>query len=66
MAFVVALVLYVLFLAVYWFFVLSILWHVREYTMPQDGSRWIIWAFLGIIVFLNTVSLALFFSLPLA
>ncbi|OGF63931.1 hypothetical protein A2661_02115 [Candidatus Giovannonibacteria bacterium RIFCSPHIGHO2_01_FULL_45_24] len=65
MSFIVALVLYALFLAVYWFFVLSILWHVREYAMPQDSSRLVIWVFLGIIVFLNTVSLALFFSLPL-
>lgn len=64
MSFLAALVLYVLFLAVYWFFVLSILWHVREYIVPQDMSRWIIWVFLGIIIFLNIVSLALFFSLP--
>lgn len=66
MGFVPALVLYVLFLAVYWFFVLSILWHVREYIVPQDSSRWVIWVFLGVIIFLNITSLALFFSLPMA
>jgi len=65
MSFVLALVLYVLFLAVYWFFVLSILWHVKEYSMPQDSSKWIILAFIGVIIFLNITSLALFFSLPL-
>lgn len=65
MSFLIALILYVLFLAFYWFFVLSILWHVKEYSMPQDYSRWIIWTFLGAIVFLNLTSLALFFSLKL-
>ena len=65
MSFVVALVLYLIFLAIYWFLVVSILWHIKEYAMPQDYSRWIIWVFIGMIAMLNIVSLALFFSLPL-
>ncbi|OGF62318.1 hypothetical protein A3C77_02235 [Candidatus Giovannonibacteria bacterium RIFCSPHIGHO2_02_FULL_45_13] len=66
MSFILALVLYILFLAVYWFSVLSILWHVKEYATPHDSSKWIIWTFLGAIIFLNITSLALFFSLPLS
>ena len=65
MSFVVALVLYVIFLAVYWFIVLSILWHVKQYSMPQDSYKWILWIFLVTIAALNFISLALFFSLKL-
>ncbi|MDP3934813.1 MAG: hypothetical protein Q8Q46_01160 [Candidatus Giovannonibacteria bacterium] len=65
MSFVVALIVYILFLAVYWFVALSILWHVKQYSMPQDSYKWILWIFLVTIAVLNIISLALFFSLKL-
>lgn len=65
MSFVTALLLYVLFLGVYWFFVLSVLWHIREYTLPVDYSEFIVKGFLGIMIMLNAISLILFFQLPL-
>ncbi|OGF58443.1 hypothetical protein A3B05_02505 [Candidatus Giovannonibacteria bacterium RIFCSPLOWO2_01_FULL_43_160] len=65
MAFIVVLVLYTLFLAVYWSVVLSILWHVKQYSMPQDSYKWILWIFLATIAVLNIISLSLFFSLKL-
>lgn len=61
-----ALILYVIFLGVYWFFVLSVLWHAKEYTLPVDYSVWIIRSFLGVIILLNIISLILFFNLPLS
>jgi len=65
MGFVVALSLYIIFIAVYWAIVLSILWHVKQYSMPQDSYKWILWIFLVTIGVLNIISLALFFSLKL-
>jgi len=65
MSFILALVLYVLFLTVYWAVVLSILWHVKQYSLPQDSYKWILWIFLVTIGALNIISLALFFSLKL-
>jgi len=65
MGFIVALAIYVIFIAVYWFVVLSILWHVKQYSMPQDSYKWILWIFLVAIGILNIISLALFFSLKL-
>ena len=65
MGFVVALSLYIIFIAVYWAIVLSILWHVKQYSMPQDSYKWILWIFLVTIGALNIISLALFFSLKL-
>ena len=66
MTFSFALILYSLFLVIYGFFVSAILWHIKEYTMAQDFSKWIIRAFLTIILFLGMLSLFLFFTLPFA
>lgn len=66
MSLVTGILLYVLFLGIYWFFVLSILWHLKEYTMPIDYSSLIIKGFLGIMVILNLISLVLLFQLPFA
>lgn len=60
-----AITLYVFFLAVYWFLVLSVLWHLKEYTLPHDYSRWIVAGFLVIMVILNLMSLFLLLQLPL-
>lgn len=65
MTFTLALIAYLVFLLVYWLFVLTILWHIREYTVPRDSFRWIIWSFLIVIVILNILSLILFFNLPI-
>ncbi len=65
MGFIAALGLYILFLAIYWFLVFSVLWHLKEYILPIDSSRWIVRGFLTIMVVLNIVSLFLFFQLPL-
>jgi len=66
MSLVTALLLYGLFLGIYWFFVLSVLWHLREYVLPIDYSSLIVRGFLGIMVLLNAVSLFLLFKLPLS
>ena len=65
MSLIVALGLYVLFLAIYWFLTFSVLWHLKEYILPIDSSRWIVRGFLTIMAVLNIVSLFLFFQLPL-
>jgi len=65
MTVVAALSLYIIFLAIYWFLVFSVLWLLKEYILPIDSSRWIIKGFLTIMVVLNIVSLFLFFQLPL-
>ena len=66
MSLVTAILLYGLFLGIYWFFVLSVLWHLREYVLPIDYSSLIVRGFLGIMVLLNVVSLFLLFRLPLS
>ena len=66
MSLVTAILLYGLFLGIYWFFVLSVLWHLREYVLPIDYSSLIVRGFLGIMVLLNAVSLFLLFKLPLS
>ena len=60
-----ALAIYSVFLAIYWFFVLSVLWHLREYILPIDYSSLITKGFLGIMIMLNAIALILFFQLPL-
>ncbi len=60
-----AFALYVTLLGSYWFFVWSIVWHVREYTLPDDRSRAYINIFFVVIGILSALSLLLFFSLPL-
>lgn len=62
----IALGLYVLFLGGYWFFVWSIWWHVREYTIPQDQSQYAVWIFFIVVLGLTALSFILFFSLPLS
>lgn len=56
--------IYMIFLAIYWFFVYSILWHLKEYILPVDHSKWIVRGFLFAIVILNIFSLILFLNLP--
>lgn len=59
-----ALIIYALFLCIYGFFIFAVLWHVREYTMSQDLSKWIIRMFLTIMLLLGILSLILFFNIP--
>lgn len=65
MSFVLGLAFYLLFLVVYWFFVVSVLWHLKEYTLPVDYSAWVVRGVLTVIILLNIISLILFFQLPL-
>ncbi len=65
MNFLLALVIYIVFMACYWAFVWTILWHLREYTLPNDRSRVYIVVYLAIAITLSVISLLLFFSLPL-
>ncbi len=60
-----ALAIYILFLGGYWFFIWSIWWHIREYTLPQDQSRYVIGLFFVVAVVLSVLSFVLFFTLPL-
>lgn len=64
MTFGLALGIYIIFLAIYWFFVYSILWHLREYILPMDYSKWVIRGFLAAVIILNVFSLVLFIRLP--
>jgi hypothetical protein len=61
----IALLVYVLFIFGYWFFVWSVYWHIREYTMPQDQSRLVVQIFMTVIVVLSVISTGLFFTLPI-
>ena len=66
MSLITALIIYALFLGIYGSFIAAILWHIKEYTMDMDFSKWIIRVFLTIIIFLGVVSVILFFNLPLS
>lgn len=65
MNFWIALVIYLVLLAGYWFFVWSIFWHVREYTLSGDRSRLYINIFFVVAGVLSAVSFITFFMLPL-
>ena len=65
MSFWLALLVYLVFLSGYWFFVWSIYWHIREYTMPQDHSRLVVQIFITTIAALSIITSGLFFTLPL-
>lgn len=65
MHFWIALGAYTFFLLCYWFFVWSIYWHVREYTLPQDKSRIIVQVFFATIGILSIIATGLFFTLPI-
>lgn len=64
MTFGLALGIYIIFLGIYWFFVYSILWHLKEYILPGDSALWIERGFIVVAVILNTFSFVLFFQLP--
>jgi len=65
MSFGLALGIYVIFLAIYWFFVYSILWHLKEYILPVDHSKWVVRGFILIAIIFNIFSFILFINLPL-
>ncbi|MBI2023274.1 hypothetical protein HYT01_01775 [Candidatus Giovannonibacteria bacterium] len=58
------LAIYGVFLAVYWFFVLAILWHVKEFSTKKDLSYLSVKVFLSITIILTVISAVLFFNLP--
>ncbi len=60
----VSLGIYIIFLAIYWFFVYSILWHLKEYILPVDQSKNVVKLFLIVVVILNFLSIIFFFKLP--
>ena len=64
MTFGIAFGIYILFLAVFWFFILMIVRHFREYDFPSEHStKWIVRLFLATVIALNLFSLILFFNL---
>lgn len=65
MSFPVTFTIYMTLLGVFWFFVGSVLWHLKEYTMPDDYSSLIVKIFIIIIALLNLLGLVLFFRIPL-
>ncbi|HEY4521833.1 MAG TPA: hypothetical protein VJH05_01695 [Candidatus Paceibacterota bacterium] len=56
--------IYVVFLAIYWFFVYSILWHLKEYILPMDYSKWVVRGFVFVAIIFNIFSFILLFNLP--
>jgi len=55
--------IYIIFLAIFWFFVLTILRHFREYNLPNDYSKWIVRLLLAAVIMLNIFSILLFLNL---
>ena len=64
MSLLMALIIYALFLGIYGFALFSVVWHIKEYTTDMDLSKWLIRAFLTVIIFLTAASLILFFNIP--
>ncbi len=65
MNFWVALGLYSLFIALYWFFVWSIYWDVKEYSVPGDRAPAAARIFFVVVGALTLISFVLLFMLPL-
>lgn len=53
-------VLHIIFLLIYAGFVAALIWHYREYALPNDPGKWIIGTFLVIMVMLAVFSIILF------
>ncbi|MBI5045606.1 MAG: hypothetical protein HZC14_01200 [Candidatus Niyogibacteria bacterium] len=61
---IIPLIIYSLFILSYVAFVAIILWHLKEYVLPDDKRNLITKVFLGTIAIFIIISAALFFTVP--